>query len=441
MTKLKKELTLFGLTMVAIGSCIGSGIFLTPSGIAKDLQSPSLVLIVWAIGGVVALTGALTFAELGGMFTGSGGVYVYLKKAYGNLAAFLYGWCIFTVITSGAIAALAIAFARYVDFIIPLGEMGRLFLAILAILLVTLINVRGVKLAEMFASLFTALKLLGILFIIMIGFIAYFSWSDFQVDFSMQTTKPTLFASALIGVLWSYGGWHHASYLAGEAKDPQRTIPRAMMTGALVVTITYLLINLAYLFLLPINEIAGSTAVAADAVKNIFGWGGIFIAILIAVSTFGTVGIYTLSAPRIYFAMAKDGVFFEFLTKSHSKFGTPANAIYLQSAWAIMLLLFWGTFENLIHYVVFMDWIFMTLAAASIYIFRKKMPNANRPYKTVGYPIIPAIFILISVWFLVYTLFGKPNQAIAGLALCGLGVLVYFFFKRPKTDFDDILDS
>ncbi len=432
MAKLKKELTLFGLTMVAIGSCIGSGIFLTPSSIAGALQSPSLVLLVWAIGGVVALTGALTFAELGGMFTGSGGVYVYLKNAYGDLAAFLYGWCIFTVITSGAIAALAIAFARYVDFIIPLGEMGRLFLAILAILLVTLINVRGVKLAEMFASLFTTLKLLGIFLIIMIGFIAYFSWSDFQVDFSLKSTSATPFAMALIGVLWSYGGWHHASYLAGEAKDPQRTIPRAMMTGALVVTITYLLINLAYLFLLPISEIAGSTAVAADAVKSIFGWGGIFIAILIAVSTFGTVGIYTLSAPRIYFAMANDGVFFDFLTKVHPRFGTPANAIYLQSLWAIILLLLWGTFENLITYVVFMDWIFMTLAAASIYIFRAKMPNTNRPYETVGYPVIPAIFILISIWFLVYTLIGKPTQAVAGLVLCGIGVLVYFLFKGQK---------
>lgn len=434
MAKLKKALTLYGLTMIAVGSCIGSGIFLTPSSIAKELGSPSLMLFVWFIGGVVALTGALTFAELGGMFTGSGGVYVYLKKAYGDLVAFLYGWSIFTVITSGAIAALALAFARYIDFLIPLGEQGMLVVAIFAIIIVTLINIKGVKIAELFASSFTTMKLLGILLIIAIGFAGYFSWSSFTPDFTIQSTTSKSFAGALIGVLWSYGGWHHASYLAGEAINPQKTIPKAMMLGALVVTITYLLINLAYIFLLPIGEMATSKAVAADAIGNIFGWGGLFIAILIAISTFGTAGIYTLSAPRIYFAMARDGVFFDFLTKVHPVWRTPVNAILLQSAWAIVLLLFWGTFENLITYVVFMDWIFMTLAAASIFTFRKSMPDVERPYKTIGYPIIPLIFIVISIWFLVYTLVGKPDQAYAGLGLTGIGVLLYFVFKNTQKD-------
>ncbi len=432
MAKLKKALTLYGLTMIAVGSCIGSGIFLTPSSIAKELGSPSLMLFVWFIGGVVALTGALTFAELGGMFTGSGGVYVYLKKAYGDMVAFLYGWSIFTVITSGAIAALSLAFARYVDFLIPLGENGRLVVAILAIILVTLVNIKGVKIAELFASAFTTMKLLGILLIIAIGFASYFSWSSFTPDFSIQTTTSKSFAAALIGVLWSYGGWHHASYLAGEAINPQKTIPKAMMLGALVVTITYLLINLAYIFLLPIGEMANSKAVAADAISNIFGWGGLFIAVLIAISTFGTAGIYTLSAPRIYFAMARDGVFFDFLTKVHPVWRTPVNAILLQSAWAIVLLLFWGTFENLITYVVFMDWIFMTLAAASIFTFRKSMPDVERPYKTIGYPIIPLIFIVISIWFLVYTLVGKPDQAYAGLGLTAIGIVFYFVFKNTQ---------
>ena len=432
MAKLKKALTLYGLTMVAIGSCIGSGIFLTPSSIAEQLPSPSLMLFVWFIGGVVALTGALTFAELGGMFTGSGGVYVYLKKAYGDLVAFLYGWSIFTVITSGAIAALALAFARYVDFLIPLGENGKIIVAIIAIILVTLINIRGVKIAEYFASSFTTMKLLGILFIILIGLASYFSWSTFTPDFSIQTTESTPFAIALIGVLWSYGGWHHASYLAGEAINPQKTIPKAMMLGALVVTITYLLINLAYIFLIPVSEMANSEAIAADAIGNYFGWGGIFIAILIALSTFGTAGIYTLSAPRIYFAMARDGVFFNFLTKVHPVWRTPVNAILLQSAWAIVLLLFWGTFENLITYVVFMDWLFMTFAAASIFVFRNRMPDAERPYKTIGYPIIPIIFIVISIWFLVYTLVGKPEQAYAGLGLMTIGIIFYFFFKKTQ---------
>ena len=432
MTKLKKALTLYGLTMIAIGSCVGIGIFLTPASVASALPSSSQMLMVWTVGGIVALTGALTFAELGGIFSESGGVYIYLKEAYGEIVAFLYGWSILTVITSGAIASLALGFARYVGHLIPLSDFGMTLVAISSIVLVTLINVRGVKFSEYLASSFTTMKLLGILFIIVIGFMGYFSWSSFTPDFTVEIPKSTSFATALVSVLFSFGGWHHASYLAGETINPQRSIPKAMMMGTLVVTLVYLLINLAFIFLLPMEQIVGSKAIAADAIGGFFSWGGSFIAILIILSTFGTIGIFTMSAPRIYFAMSKDKVFFNFLGKLHPKWGTPLNAIVFQSVWAIVLILFWQTFESLIKYVVFMDWIFMTLAAASIFVFRKKLPTVDRPYKTIGYPIIPLIFIVISIWFLVFTLVGKSDEPIAGLGVTAVGLLFYFIFKATQ---------
>jgi APA family basic amino acid/polyamine antiporter len=433
MTKLKKALSLYGLTMVAVGSCIGSGIFLTPSFIAGELPAAFNILLVWTVGGIWALTGALTFAELGGLFPKTGGVYVYLQEAYGDFVAYLYGWTILTVITSGAIAALALAFARYLDVMVPLGETGVQIAGIVAIVLVTLVNIFGVKMGEIFASFFTSLKLLGIAFIVLTGIWFYFSTDSLSVDFTPKDVPATSFAVALIGVMWSFGGWHHASYLAGETLNPQKTIPRAMFLGALIVTITYLLANLAYVFMLPIDAIATSSAVASDAIGNIFTWGGIFVAVLIAASTFGTAGIYTLSAPRIYFSMAKDGVFLKFLSEVHPRWQTPVWAISLQSAWSIVLLKFWSTFENLIAYVVFMDIVFMTLAGIGIFIFRKKYPTMERPYKVFAYPVIPFLFASISIWFLAYTLVGRPEQAIGGLVLVLLGsILYYLFFKKVE---------
>ncbi len=418
--------------MVAIGSCIGSGIFLTPSQIAGQLPSPLLILTIWGIGGVITLTGALTFAELGAMFPQAGGVYVYLKEAYGDLAGFLYGWSYLMVISTGAIAALSIAFARYMAFIIPLSANGIKIVASAAIVAVTIVNILRVKAGEVFSNLFTGLKIIGISAIILIGLI----WGNaaFIANTSTSQTLPGNLISALglglIGVLWSYGGWQHASYVAGEAKDAQRTVPRAMIIGALIVAAIYLLTNLAYLFLLPVDEIIQSKSLAADAVKTIIPFGGVAVALIIALSTFGTAGIYTLSSPRIYYAMAADKLFFRQLAAIHPKFRTPMNAILAQSSWAIVLLLFWGTFEDVITYVVFSDWIFFNLTAVSIFIFRRKRKDVHRPYKTWGYPVTPIIFIVITFLFVVNTLIEKPLHAWAGLIFMGIGTVVYLFFKK-----------
>jgi len=434
MAELRRELTLYGLTMVAIGSCVGSGIFLTPAQIASQLPSPALMLAVWALGGVIALAGALTFAELGSMFPQPGGVYVYLKEAYGDLFGFLYGWAYLLVITSGAIAALTIAFATYLAFIFPMSQQGITTVAILALVLVTVVNIVRVKAAEVFSNVFTGLKLIGIGGLILVGLL-FGSASTMSVP--TEELKPAgsltaAFGLALIGVLWSYGGWQHASYLAGEAIDARRTIPRAMIFGAIVVAAVYLLTNVAYLFLLPVSEIAGSGSVAADAVSTVIPFGGTLIAIVIAISVLGTAGIYTLSAPRIYYAMADDGLFFKKLAEVHPKFRTPVNAILIQSAWAILLLLFWGTFADVITYVVFMDWIFFGMAGACVFIFRRTRKDIERPYRTFGYPITPLIFVGTSVFFVINTLVERPLHAGAGLIFTLIGVGVYCLFKRRK---------
>ncbi|MCH8330726.1 MAG: amino acid permease [Bacteroidetes bacterium] len=429
---LKKNLSLYGLIMVAIGSCIGSGIFLVPSQIASHLPSPDLIILVWALGGLITLTGALTFAELAGLFPKAGGVYVYLKEAYGDLAGFLYGWAYLTVVNTGAIAALCIGFTYYLGFIIPMTDTQKTITALVAIIGTGVINIFGVKIGEYFSNFFTGIKILGILAVIAAGlFLGNVSLPELAPsNFSTPDNLSTAFGLALVGVLWSYGGWQHTSYLSGEARNASRNIPMAMIFGALVVTLIYLATNFAYMFMLPIEQMVSSERVAADAISTIFPAGGTMVAALIAVSTLGTAGIYTLTAPRIYYAMAADGIFYKKLAEIHPKYGTPVNAILLQSVWAGIILIIYETFEKIVIYVVFTDWIFFTLAGISIFIYRRKLKDQTRPYKTLLYPITPIIFVVISGGFVINTLVEKPAQAWAGLSLLVLGLPFYFLYKR-----------
>jgi APA family basic amino acid/polyamine antiporter len=432
--RLKRKIGLFGLTLIAAGSCIGSGIFITPSDVAHQLGDANAILLVWTLGGVVAVTGSLTFAELSGRFPQAGGVYVFIRESFGKLWAFLYGWSILTVITSGAIAALSLTFARYLTAFVPLSSNGQIVVGISAIVTVTAINILGVKPADVFSSVSTLFKLLGITGIIVIGIYAGNQMGDTEAFTGAGIAPKTTigaFALAMIGVIWSYGGWHHASYVAGEVQSAAKVVPRAMILGALIVTMMYVLANWAYLRLLPLDQLASSQAVAADAVRSVHQNGAYLIAGLIAISTFGSIGIFTLTAPRIYYKMAEDGAFFRKIALLHPTRKTPIAAILLQSGWAIVLLLLWATFENLITYVVFMDWVFMTMAALSIFYFRKKYRNTETTGFIVPlYPIIPFIFIGISTWFIIYTLIGKPEQAIAGIILLIIGLPVYLLSKK-----------
>ncbi len=431
---LKKRLTLYGLTMIAVGSCIGSGIFATPGQIVSAVPNVTLVLLVWAIGGVIALTGALTFSELGGMFPKSGGVYVYLKEAYGELAGFLYGWVILLVINTGALAGLCAAFADYMKIFAPdMGDGTKTVIAAVTMLVLTGVNVLGVNVSQGLANFFTGLKLLAIAAIIVAGFV-FFDAERVSIDFSLGQNMPanltTALLTGLIGVLFSVGGWHHASYVAGEAIDAPRTVPRAMFLGVLIVTGMYLLVNLAYMFLLPLDAIAGTKTVAGDAIATLAPWGGRAVAVAIALSIFGTISIYTMSAPRIYYAMAEDGIFFKQLAWVHPRWRTPVVAMVVQVVWAMAVLLFFqGLFDKIITFVTFMDIAFMGLAGAGIFVFRKKKAGLPRPIRAWGYPVVPAIFVLISAAFALNTLLERPNQALPGLVLLLIGVAVFYLLK------------
>jgi len=435
MAELRRELSLFDMTMIAIGSSIGSGIFLTPALIAKALPSPIWILGIWILGGITTMCGALTYAELGGMMPRAGGVYVFLSEAYGGLVGFLYGWAYFLVVNTGALAALALAFSTYLGFFFPFAGEHTTLVGIIGILLVTAINVLGVKAGGVFSDLFTVLKITGIAVLIVVGL----GWgSSSTTDFSIPLGHlPHGLSSALtlafVSILWSFGGWQHATFTAAEAKDPKRTVPMSLILGALAVTVIYVLTNVAYMFLMPPSQMANSPHIASDAISLVLGpIGGSLIAITIFISTFGTAGIYTLTAPRIYYAMANDGLFFKKVAEVHPRFRTPMFSIVLQSFWAIVLILFWGTFESLISYVVFTDWIFFALAAFSIFLFRRRKPEAERPYKTLGYPFTPIVFVAISTLFVVYTLFEKPAESLAGLGFLAVGVPVFMFWKRKN---------
>jgi APA family basic amino acid/polyamine antiporter len=377
---------------------------------------------------------------MGSMFPGAGGLYVYLKEAYGDSLGFLYGWFILFISTSGSIAALSAVCAEHLLYLYGGKDTAGMVmpLAIGITVFLTIVNLFGVKMGEWIANLFTGAKLLGLLLIIGAGlFFAHPQAAIYNATNAFAHEAPTnmwsAFAVAFIGVLWSYGGWQHASYVAGEVQNPQKNVPRAMVLGAAAVTLVYVLANVAYMQLLPVEFIANSKTVAADALKTLVPWGGTLMALLIAISTFGTTGIYCMTAPRIYYAMAKDGIFFPKLAEVHPRWHTPVNAILAQSAWSIFLLLFWGTFENLIEYVTFMDWVGLMLVGTTIFVFRRKLPDAVRGYRTIGYPVIPIIFISICAWFIAFTLIGNPVKAGAGLGVAAVGYLAYrFYFKGKK---------
>lgn len=430
--KLSRALTTFDLTMIVVGSIIGSGIFITPSSIAQVLPSTGLILFVWLLGGLLALNGAMTYGELAALMPRAGGVYIYLSDAYGGVFGFLYGWANFLVINTGALAALAIVYATYFGYFVPLSEIGIKLVAIAGVIILTGINYFGVKAGGIFSDVFTLLKLLGIGGLIILGFLLGTGRAIplHPLIPPIEKDLGSALAMGMVGVLWSYGGWQHATFTSGEAKDPTKSLPIAIIAGTIGVIIIYLLANLVYLYLLPVDTIASSSRVAATAAEQFLGpAGGTLISLTIFISTFGTSGIYTLSAPRIYYAMAEDGVFFKRAAYVHPKFRTPTFSIIFQSSWAILLILS-GNFLQLITYVAFTDWIFFALTAATVIVFRRKHPMMERPYRTWGYPLTPIFFILVSSWFVINTLVNSPVQAVAGLGFLALGVPVFYLWKR-----------
>jgi len=432
MSELRRELTTGGLAVIAIGACIGSGIFVTPASTLKYLPHHGYALLAWLIGGIVTYFGALTFSEISAKFPKEGGVYQILKNAYGDLIGFLYGWIILLIVNTGALAALGLALADYINFFIPMSKGDSSFFAMGVIWLLTFINIFGVRISQYFAKLFTGLKLLAILGIIAVG-LWFWPTSPNPLQFNLTENVPDrLFSGmflAFVGVFWSMGGWHHATYLAGEAIEPQRTVPRAMLIATIVVTVVYMAVILAYMILLPSEMMMNSTRVAGDALNMVIPNGAKMVTIAITISIFGTIAIYTMTAPRIYYAMAKDKIFFSFLADISPRYGTPYKAMIFQSAWATLLIFIWGSFIKMITFVTFMDILFMALATSTVFVFRRREGKTSG-FKMPWYPIPPLIYLVVTGAFVLFTLADLNLESWIGFLILIAGIPVFYWFKK-----------
>ncbi|PYO37573.1 MAG: amino acid transporter [Gemmatimonadetes bacterium] len=433
--ELARVLGLRDLILIVVGTVIGSGIFLVPSDVlAHAQQDVGWALLVWAGGGVLSLLGALTYGELGAMEPDAGGIYVYMRKAFGPLVAFLYGWAMFFVIASGSIATLAVAFGtRYLPQLVKIGPLESKLAALLVIAAVTWVNIRGTRRGATVQNVATAIKV-GALLLLSVGLLAVgrgLGGSDVKLFAAPMTT--TLLSSAgigLIGVLWAYEGWQYVTFSAGETVDPQRTFPRGIVVGTALLIGIYLLANVGYIAALGPGGVVASKRVAADAAGSLFGVGlGTIVTLPILVSIFGAANGLVLTTPRLFYAMARDGLFFRRLAEVHPRFGTPAVAVGVSAAWAAVLAAS-GTFEQLYRFVVFTSWIFFALGAAAVFVYRRRFPDAPRPFRTPGYPVTPALFILAAAAIVANTLAAQPRQALVGLGIVATGVPAFAVWKR-----------
>jgi basic amino acid/polyamine antiporter, APA family len=430
---LARTLTNRDLVLLLVGTVIGSGIFLVPGGVLQQSGGHvGLALTVWFLGGVLSLLGALTYGELGAMDPAAGGIYVYIRDAFGRLPAFLYGWTLFFVISSGSLATLAVAFSRYLDQFIDLSPLIARVVSVGVIVIITIINVAGTRRSANVQNWTTAVKV-GAIVVMSLALIALGDragtltgqpWPDVSA-----TALITGLGTAMIGVLWAYEGWQYVTFAAGETVAPERNFPRAMLIGTAALIAIYLLPNIAYIAALGPEGVARSDRVASEAVTALMGnTAGNLIAAAILVSIFSAANGLTLTAPRVYFAMARDRVFFRRLADVHPRFGTPAFAIVVSSAWAILLAAT-GTFEQLLTYVVFAGWIFYALGAASIFVYRRTRPGASRPFSVPLYPLTPLLFILAAGAIVLNTFIAQPGRAAVGLAVVLLGAPAFFLWR------------
>ncbi len=475
--ELKRSLGLVDATSIVSGSMIGSGIFIVTTFMARDIGASGWLLVLWLITGLITVTAALSYGELAGMMPNAGGQYVYIQRAYGRMISFLYGWTVFTVIQTGVIAAVAVAFAKYTSVFFPelntvciaLGSFLQItfaqLLAIVSIVVLTFFNSRGVQNGKTIQLIFTSAKLFALFALIILGiaiglkgntlienFKDMWSASKTTINNGVITVIPlTGFALAgamgatIINSLFSSDAWNNVTFIAGEIKDPKKNIPRSLFLGTLIVTIIYILANIAYLSLLPLHgnpaasDVIGqgimfpnNDRVGAAAASVIFGNSAVYImAALIMVSTFGCNNGIVLSGARLFYAMAKDGLFFKRAETLNTK-QVPAKALWLQCIWASVLCLS-GKYSDLLTYATFASLLFYILTIAGIFILRKKEPNTERPYKAFGYPVVPAIYILVTTAICIDLLIYDTKNTGLGLLIVLLGIPVYYMTKKKMT--------
>ncbi|MGA9364713.1 MAG: amino acid permease [Bacteroidota bacterium] len=467
--ELARRLGFTTAVMLVVGSMIGSGIFKKPALMAGQLGSGELLIAVWVIAGVMTMFGALTNAEIASFIHAPGGQYVYFNKIYNKFVGYLYGWSVFSVYQTGSIAAIAYIFADYFGYffppfhlspglesfhfhipgvgdIFPLADLGTKTVTIACVMFLTTVNYFGVRLGGIVQVIFTGLKVAAIAVIIVLGFtlghgsIEHFTAST--VHFSGVGSLLGAMLLAMSGAFWAYDGWINITYVAGEVKEPQRTIPRALFLGTAIVITVYVLTNLAYLYVLPIDVMAQSKLVAADVAEKFFrGYGGAFVSAAVMISTFGTANGTILSSARVYYAMAKERLFFQKMESVHPRYRTPGPSLFLQGIWASLLTLS-GTFDQLTDQLIFVAWIFYALSAVGVFILRRKMADVPRPYRVWGYPYVPAIFVAFAALYIFYTLYSDITSfargetplinSVMGLVYVVIGIPGYIFWNRKK---------
>ncbi len=455
--------------MLVSGSMIGSGIFIVSADMMRVLGSPFWVLFCWILSGVITLFAALSYGELAGMMPNAGGQFIYLQRAYGKLTAFVYGWTVFTVIQTGVIAAVAVAFARFVGVLIPFFDEQHIIfsfggftisttqlLGVTSILFLTYLNTQGINNGRIIQRVFTSAKILALFAVIIIGFIvgskAGYWQQNIQLPFSPAGSAGSpgyglLFSAiavALIGSLFSSDAWNNVTFIAGEIKEPQRNIPLGLLTGVLLVTLLYILANVAYFMLLPaMGDPTGTTIlekgiayaqndrVGTAAMSAVFGNAASYLmAILIIISTFGCNNGLILSGSRLFKSMADQDLFFK-PAAYLNKHGVPSKALWIQAVWASVLCLS-GSYGSLLDYCTFASLVFYIITISTLFYFRKKEPNALRPYKAFGYPVIPALYILITLTICIDLLIFKPQNTAWGLLIMCIGIPVFYLFNRSK---------
>jgi APA family basic amino acid/polyamine antiporter len=446
-----RRLGLIDTSFLVIGAVIGSGIYMTPGIIAAGLPSPGLLLVVWLAGGLITLCGALSFAELGAMYPQAGGQYVYLREAYGPGAAFLFGWAFFGFIMCGGLAALAVAFAEFLGSFIPVLSTGHILLrlnvfglpyslsagqavAACSILLLTLLNSFGIRSGAIVQNLLTVFRLgtvaalvgLGIFFGVKAG------GSNFHPLFPAGLPFPAVLRPlglALVAVFWTYDGWYSVNCTAEEIRDPERTIPRGLTLGVMAVTVIYVLVNFVYLLALPLDRLKGVVRVGEIAASALFGGGGAALfSALVMVSVFGCLNANLLFGPRVFFAMARDGHFFRAMGRLGPRTRVPTGALWGQAAWSAALCLS-GTYESLYEYMVFALLLFFAATGVAVFVLRRKAPGRPRPYRTWGFPVVPVVFIVMSLAVFASIVAEQPLRALAGTGLLAAGVPVYLIWR------------
>ena len=466
--QLVRSVTLAAATILVVSSVIGSGVYKKVAPMSAELLSPDLVLWAWVLAGVISLCGALSNAEIAGMMADSGGEYVYFKKIYGRFMAFLWGWSTFAVIKTASVAGIAYVFSQSFNAIFPLPHLpesienieflifkpfenaGVKALTIALILALTFLNTRGLKNAAALSTWITRLVIVGLLGIVVSGLLfGGGSWTNFQTPATNYVHREwtdfefiKAMFTALLAAFWAYEGWNTVGFIGGEIKNPNRNLPLALFSGMVIIIGAYAIVNFTYLYVLPIDQIVSAhqvqNEIAAVAVVRHFagGMGATLISIVILITTLGCTNATILMPPRVYYAMAKDKLFFPRAAEIHHKYHTPNPALWIQGLWACLLVLS-GSFDQLTDMLIFAAFFFYGATAFGVFILRKREPNAERPYRVWGYPLVPALFVLFCATLIVVTCFTHPREAGFGVVLMLTGVPFYFWWNRGATMNDE----